>query len=188
MRMLLLLIALLPGLAAAQGATAPSPTPTPTPPKNQVYKWVDDKGVIHYTDKAPTEGATPAKLPPLQTYKGGTNPDLHKFDKGTPGKAPAAAEAQLQLVTPAKEETFRSAERTVPVAVLVTPPLTPGQQIVFMLDGKATEPTTDTSYAFTEVDRGAHTVSASLVDASGNELAHSDSVTFYMMPPIVKRK
>lgn len=187
MRTLLLLIALLPGLAAAQDAAAPSPAPT-QPKKEPVYKWVDDKGVIHYTDKPPTEGATPAKLPPLQTYKGGTNPDLHKFDKGTPGKAPAAAAAQLQLVTPAREETFRGAERTVPVAVLVTPPLTPGQQIVFMLDGNATEPTTDTSYAFTDVDRGTHTASAALVDASGNELARSGSVTFYVMPPIAKKK
>jgi len=100
--------------------------------KPEVYKWVDDKGVVHYTDKPPSENATPAKLPPLQTYKGGTPPDLSRFDKGG-GKATGAA--QIQVVTPAQDETFRSGERTVPVAVVLTPQLTEGQRLVYLLDG-----------------------------------------------------
>lgn len=169
--------------------TAMAADPAPPTKAGEVYKWVDDKGVVHYSDKPSSRNAAPAKLPPLQTYKGGTPPDLRRFDKGgAPGRAPAAADApQLQLVTPAPEETFRGAERTVPVAVLVTPSLKAGQQIVFMLDGKPAEPVADTSYAFTGVDRGAHTASAALVDASGNELARSGQVTFYVKPPIVRR-
>jgi len=149
-----------------------------------VYKWVDENGVVHYTDKPPSENAKPVKLPPLQTYKGGTNPNLSKFDKGPQG-GKAAGAAQIDLVTPAPDETFRGGERTVPVAVVVTPQLKEGQRLIYLLDGtpQAT-PTTDTSFAFTGVDRGTHTASVTLVDEAGNPLATSKTVTFHMKPPI----
>jgi hypothetical protein len=150
----------------------------------EVYKWVDEKGVVHYTDKPPEDNAKPAKLPPLQTYKGGTVPDLQRFDKPVPGAAPAG-KAQIQVVTPSPDETFRGGERTVPVAVLVTPALTEGQKLVYLLDGQPSPPTSDTSFAFTQVERGAHTVSVTLLDAAGQEVGRSQSVTFHMKPPIV---
>ena len=170
MRILILLLSLV--LASAAVA------------KDEVYKWVDDKGVVHYTDKPPTENAQPAKLPPLQTYKGGTTPDLKRFDKATKNGKPVGL-AQIDLVTPGHDETFRGGERTVPVAVVVTPPLTADQRLIYLLDGKpASTPTSDTSYAFTNVDRGSHTASAMLVDTAGNEIATSTSVTFHMKPPV----
>jgi len=150
--------------------------------KSEVYKWVDEKGVVHYTDKPPAEGAKPAKLPPLQTYKGGTNPNLGKFQKK--GAEDAGPAAQIQVVTPARDETFRSGERVVPVAVLVTPQLTPEQRLIYLLDGRpASPPTTDTSYALTNVDRGTHTVSVTLINAAGEELASSTGITVHMKPP-----
>ncbi len=151
----------------------------------QVYKWVDDKGVVHYTDKPPTDNATPAKLPPLQTYKRGTAPDLKKFGAGSaPGKPITSVGPQVQVVTPSKEETFRGGERTVPVAVMVTPTMDPSFKLLYLLDGKpAGAATTDTSFALTEVDRGAHQVTVAVVDESGQELSRSQPVTFYMKPP-----
>lgn len=152
--------------------------------KQPVYKWVDEKGVVHYTDKPPSDNATPAKLPPLQTYKGRTPPDLSRFDKGPQG-GKATGAAQIQVVTPAQDETFRSGERTVPVAVVLTPQLTEGQRLVYLLDGTPqSTPVSDTSYAFTGVERGSHTASVMLVDTAGNELASSLPVTFHVKPAI----
>lgn len=152
--------------------------------KDEVYKWVDANGVVHYTDKPPTDNAEPAKLPPLQTYKGTPPPDLRRFDKPVPGGKPAGA-LQIDLVTPAHDETFRSGERAVPVAVVVTPPLKEGQRLIYLLDGTpAGTPTADTSFAFTDVDRGSHTAAVTAVDAAGNTLGSSTSVTFHMKPPI----
>src|SRR5690349_18207126 len=131
MRTFLLLVALLPALAAAQDAATPAPAPVAKKPatrSGEVYKWIDDKGVVHYTDKPPSQNATPAALPPLQTYKGGTTPNLSRFERpaskapdAAPGTAPAAASgAQLQIVTPSSGETFSGGQRIVPVAVMVT--------------------------------------------------------------------
>lgn len=153
---------------------------------DKVYKWVDDKGVIHYTDKPPTENAKPVRLPPLQTYKSGTVPPLNKFEKSTVKGAGNAA--QILVVTPSHDETFRGGERVVPVAVQVTPQLAEGQKLIYLLDGTpASPPTTDTAFALTEVDRGSHIVSVSLVDESGEVIASSPGVQFHMKPPIAKQ-
>jgi len=181
MRTLALLLAMVPALAFGQ-----EPTVEVSPPKkatkDQVYKWVDKDGVVHYSSQPPTDNAKPAKLPPLQTYKGGTVPKLEKFDKAPP-KANTGY-AQIQIVAPSHDETFRGGERVVPVGVLVTPALEPNQRLIYLLDGTpASAPTTDTSFALTGVDRGTHTVTVSLVDATGNELASSNSVTFHVKPP-----
>ena len=186
MRTIALVLLLIPGLVLAQDP-APPPAPAKKPPaqQNQVYKWVDEQGVVHYTDKPPSDGAQPAKLPALQTYKEGTNPNLRKFDKPN---VPATTEgsAQIDIVTPAHDETFR--ERTVPVAVMVTPQLKAGQKLIYLLDGvPASAPTTQTSYALTEVDRGMHTVSVTVVDEAGNQYGSSAPVTVHVKPPTVDK-
>lgn len=192
MRKLALLLVVIPALGLAQQAAQPPPPPAKKPPtnQNQVYKWVDEDGVVHYTDKPPADGAQPAKLKPLQTYKGGTNPKLGNFERsGAAGGKPAAAgNVQIDIVTPAGDETFRGAERVVPVAVMVTPQLQPGQKLIYLLDGTpASTPVADTSFALTGVERGAHTVSVTLVDESGNQLGASTAVTFHMKPPTLDR-
>jgi hypothetical protein len=186
MRTLALLLAFLPALVLAQEAPPPAPPPQKAPPaKDQVYKWVDKDGVVHYSSTPPAEGAQPARLPPVQTYKGGTKPPLEKFAKPT-AKGNVSAGSQIEVVTPSSDETFRGGERVVPVAVLVTPQLSEAQKLVYLLDGTpASPPTSDTSFALTGVDRGTHTVSVSLVDANtGETLATSSGVTFHMKPPI----
>jgi hypothetical protein len=175
MRTLLAMLMLLPVLAHAAS-------------KAEIYKWVDNKGVVHYSDKPPAQNATPAKLPPLQTYKHGTNPDLGKFEHGSDAPITAAG-PQIQVVTPASDETFRGGERTVPVAVVVTPGLAQGQQLIYLLDDKPQPgPTTDTSYALTNVDRGTHTAAVAVVSADGTEVARSSGVTFHVQPPIARKK
>src|SRR5690349_21112412 len=169
MRTFALLLVLLPALVLAQEPAEPAAAPPPpkAPAKDQVYKWVDKDGVIHYGSTPPTKDATPAKLPPLQTFKGGTTPNLNKFAKpGAPGATQAApgGAVNIEVVTPSREETFRGGERVVPVAVVVTPQIGAGQKLIYLLDGTpASPPTTDTSFALTGVERGQHTVSVTLV-------------------------
>ena len=194
MRTLTLVIAaLFPAALLAQDAAAPPPPPAKAPVKDQVYKWVDKDGVVHYSSQPPVDNAKPAKLPPIQTYKGGTNPSLSKFAKPAAGAAPGARmsgpASNIEVVTPSHDETFRGGERVVPVAVMVTPQLAEGQKLIYLLDGTpASAPTTDTSFALTGVDRGTHTVSVTLIDERGETLGTSAGVTFHMKPPIADQK
>ena len=188
MRTLALLVAILfPAALPAQEQAAPPP-PAKAPAKDQVYKWVDKDGVVHYSSQPPAEGAQPAKLPPLHTYKGGTNPKLDKFQ--APNKSGnVSIGSTLEIVTPSSDETFRGGDAVVPIAVMVTPQLSEGQRLVYLLDGTpASAPTTNTSYALRGVERGTHTVSVTMVDAaSGETLATSAGVTIHMKPPTVDR-
>jgi len=182
MRKLAFLLVLLPAFVLAQETADPQVSAPKKPTKDQVYKWVDKDGVVHYSSQPPTQGAAPAKLPPLQTYKGGTVPPLTKLQKqAVQGTGDAA---QVQLVTPSHDETFRSG--AVPVAVVVTPQLMPDQRLIYLLDGTpASPPTRDTSYALSNVERGTHTVSVTLINAAGEELGSSTGVTFHMKTPTV---
>lgn len=185
MRTLAFLLVLLPAFVLAQepAASPQQPPPPPKAAKDQVYKWVDKEGVTHYSSQPPSSTATPAKLPPLQTYKGGTAPNLGKYQKpATKGGTPVAPASQIDVVTPSHDETFRSG--AVPVAVVVTPQLVDGQRLIYLLDGApASAPTIDTSYALTNVERGSHTVSVTLIDAAGVEVGSSTGVTFHMQTP-----
>ena len=160
--------------------------------KDKVYKWVDKQGVVHYSNKPPEEGAQPAQLPPLQTYKGGTPPaDLSKYSTSAsaPDKAalPAAGAGKVTILSPAPEETIREADQAIAVAVEVPGGLS-GRRLVYYLDGKASGgPTNNTTMSVSNVERGSHTLAVALVDGDGKEVGRSSSVTFYMKPPTARR-
>lgn len=153
----------------------------------EVYKWVDEKGVIHYTDQPPSKNAKPAKLPVLQTYEAGALPALEQV--AAPDKEAAEpAPWEVKILSPSPEQTFRGeAQGQVPVAVAVSPGLLDGQQLVYYLNGAVQgSPNPSTSYTLSGLERGAHTVAVGLVNAAGQELARSATVTVHMKPPIVK--
>lgn len=148
----------------------------------EVYKWVDEKGVVHYTDKPPSEQAKPADLPPLQTYRGGDVPKLKPsaVEAKPKPKAPTGA-LDLVILQPAAEETLRDNEGNVAVTVGVAPGMQPGHRVVYYLDGVPQAlPTEALSYVVTNVERGTHTVSASVIDGTGQEIAATAPVTFHM--------
>lgn len=148
----------------------------------EVYKWVDKDGTVHYTDEPPTQNAKPAKLPPLQTYKQGTEPSLDKFE---PAPAKAAAPT-VKIVSPAPDTTYRLPLEPVPVAVQASG-LGPGLSLLYQVNGTTRGgPTAATAFSVTGLERGAHSISVAIVDAAGKEVARSAPVTVHMKPPTVR--
>ena len=152
-----------------------------------VYRWVDDKGVVHYSDTPPAPGTKETELPKLQTFSSksltqGTPVDGSSPDDSTP--PPAAPPYRPVITSPANEATIRETSGEVTVETS-TPP--GGLGLVYYYDGKAQNPTPtpSTSYLLTGVERGTHTVAVAAVDGGGKEVGRSDTVTFYMKPPTV---
>lgn len=164
----------------------------------EIYRYVDKDGVVHYTDKPPDKTAKPAKLPPLHT--------MDAIAPSGPVVAPAAppavrtpledvkpevpvplGELRASLVSPRPDQTFHTAERTVPVTVALDRPLAEGQGLIYFLDDtpQSPEPVRSLSATLTEVERGEHRVSAAVVDETGAELARTPPVTVHMKPPTV---
>lgn len=140
-----------------------------------IYRWVDDAGVTHYSDR-PAPGARLADLPALSSSKAGP----------TPEPAPQSADPavpSLAITSPAPGATFHDASRRVPVTVIVGPELAAGQQLRYYLDGRPLgEAGRQTSLVLTGVPRGEHRVTVAVV-AGDQELARAPAVTFYMSPP-----
>jgi hypothetical protein len=155
-----------------------------------VYRWTDDKGVVHYADSPPTPSAKPAELPALQTFdskaltKGspvggsaGTSPD----NTATPPAAVAPPSARPVITSPANGTTLRDDSGQITVSVTVPE----GSSLIYYLDGAAqnASPTPSTSFLIENVERGPHSLEVAIADSSGKEMARSEKVTVYYMPP-----
>lgn len=163
---LLLSLCLLPLVAAAE-----------------VYKYTDEKGVVHYSDNPPTKGARPVVLPPLHTYPALDTP---KRDKATaPAGAPPLA---VSIVSPAPDQIYRDPTAEIAVSANVTPALPEGYALVYYVDGAAAtaEPVSSTGFSVAGLERGQHSLAVAVVNGEGKEVARSASINVHMKPPTVK--
>lgn len=169
MRPILLIAALL----LAQLATA------------QVYRWVDEDGVVHYTDR-PVEGAEVVELPESKsTTLRKPAPVLQ--DRPAAGQQEGAREGDtayrsFRIVQPTDEETLWNIGATLDVTLSLTPPLQPGHEIEVWFDGSVVESREPASLSFTipEVFRGTHNLWARVLDPQGQVLIQSNEITFYV--------
>ncbi len=144
----------------------------------EVYRWVDEQGVTHYSDQ-PVKGASKPDLPRLQSMQA---PAVRAGnDSGTAAGAEAGG---LSLVRPGTDETFRDARGLVPVQVELERELADGETLQYLLDGEPVRGTDGrrTSLQLQGVPRGSHAISAVIL--RGEEpVARSNTVTFHMKPP-----
>lgn len=150
----------------------------------EIYRWVDDAGVVHYSD-SPHEGSTRVILPEATTYKD-TNPVPQKVERavstgGDNDENAGADKPRVRIVSPSPEQTFRNTQNQVTVATEVTPALAANQRLVFYLDGTPVppSPTASTTIQLQNVERGAHTVTAAVVGPNGQEISRSEGVLFH---------
>lgn len=148
----------------------------------QVYRYVDEKGVVHYSDKPPSKDAKPIVLPKLQTV-----PALSAPPSGAASSPPAAAQRsyRVTVTSPAPDQTFREPGASITLAASVTPEPTEGDSLMFYLDGAAAGSAGAGSNGITlsGLERGEHSVAAAVVNAEGRELARSAPVRFHLLLP-----
>lgn len=156
------------------------------PATAEVYRYVDEHGVVHYTDKPPSKDAKPASLPPLQTFPAGRLPEPETPAEPEPGPPPKLA---VRIDAPAPDQTFRDPSGTVVVAASVKPALPGGYGLIYYVDGAAAtaEPVQTTGFTLSGLERGEHRIAVAVVDAEGHEVARSPTVAVHLKPPSVRR-
>ena len=154
-------------------------------PGTAVYKWVDEKGVTHYSDQ-PHADAKQVELKAAQTYQSDASASAPT------GSAPAAtlpgqAYSACEISRPENDEVFLNTA-TVPARLRLTPVLRSGDRIAIGLDGKpqTNQPASATDFVLTDVARGTHTLMATVQDADGKTVCASRSVTFHVRQPSVQ--
>jgi len=148
-----------------------------------VYKWVDENGVVHYSDQ-PHPNAEKVHVKEPQTYR--------ESGPMTPAGAPSADSAAAAgptyrgcaIAQPGENEDFPNPDSLV-VVVRTDPSLRPGDQVYVSLDGQALNDGRPTGPQFTisPVDRGTHVLQAQVKDAGGQLLCQTPGVTYNVHQP-----
>jgi hypothetical protein len=143
-----------------------------------VYRWVDENGVVHYSDQ-PHANAEKVQVAAPQTYKAGqanTAPSAPPQDPQA--SAPAPAYASCQIGQPFDGEDFANLP-ALGISVRTNPGLRPGDQVFIMMDGGLLNggAATGPQFTLTPVERGTHSLQAIIRDASGTLVCQTPGVT-----------
>jgi len=146
----------------------------------EIYKYTLSNGKVVYSDKPPAaDQGEEVKLEPLQTFRLPPAPPLEDSTAKKQGPAPVGYE-EFKVMSPSNDATLRDNGGTVSVSLSLSPGLQRGHSIAVMLDGQSIGSGHSTSVTLTEVDRGTHTVRATVKDNEGKEIARSNSVIFHL--------
>ncbi len=143
-----------------------------------IYKYVDADGNVHYSDQEQA-GAEEVDLPAAVTY---TPPSTEGVvDKKEPESEKKQGYTGMAIVQPKMNETLRSNNGDVQVAIELKPGLATGDTITIYLDGKAViKGSGQTSATLTNLDRGSHTLRATVFNKDGIAVISSRSIIFHL--------
>ncbi|MEO1244944.1 MAG: DUF4124 domain-containing protein [Pseudomonadota bacterium] len=148
----------------------------------QAYKWTDENGVVHYSDR-PEPGAEEVALPesatrrrsaPAASLRNSRSADEQQAEPETP-----FAYQSFAVANPGPEETLWNIEGTLSVSLDLQPGLRPGHQIRVYFDGQP-RLVNGTSFQIEEVWRGVHNLQAEVLDETGKLMIRSQTNRFYV--------
>jgi hypothetical protein len=152
-----------------------------------VYKWVDENGVIHYSDQ-PHPNAQKLQVEGVQTYsaraatvRAPATADDTNAASANPYKGCAVAQPLDQQNLPNAHSVFIR---------VVADPVPRGEDHVFItMDGQPLNGGQPTGMSFnvTEVDRGEHSVQAQIRDPENQVLCQTPTITFSVSQPNLLR-
>jgi hypothetical protein len=145
-----------------------------------VYKWVDEKGVTHFSDQ-PIAGAEKVELSsgPNRAATPAAPSYTPSPSQNTPTRT-GPAYSRFVIESPQQDQAFINTGGKVSVQLAASPPIG-SNQVALYLDGSRVsdfEPNA-MSYEFSNLARGTHTVKAT-VSAGGSVIQETPPVTFHV--------
>lgn len=167
-RALTLLIA---GLAATTAVDA-----------QQIYRWVDRDGVVHYADQPGAPDAKPVEYIARPADSTDTSEvDEGSTDEARPSRTGRVAYTSVSITSPEPEQVFFGGDDPVDVSIDVDPELQNGDRVAVFLDGKRlTDNLRGNSYQIPAPARGSHFVRVAVLDSTGRLVQQSTAVTFHV--------
>ena len=160
------------------------------------YRWVDSDGV-HYSDQ-PHPGAEKIFLGQTQTYSAqaaaapngepvsGRSTRSSNGNNNGSGNSGEFSYESCRVVQPADDQVLFDVESTT-IAVQLRPARRGGERISVSFDGRVIDAGNEdqSEFRITPIDRGTHTVVATVHDRAGKSLCASPVVTFHVRQPTV---
>jgi hypothetical protein len=152
------------------------------PLQAEIYRWVDGQGNVIFSDE-PHPDAEQVELLPGTTY----TPQVHQTEPDVIKLSPEDRQSpvpdySLRIITPSDGETTWINNGDVRVSLIVEPALDPerGDMIRIALDGQVKATQSSTSVTLQAVDRGAHTLTAEVIDVNNQVLTTASPVRFQL--------
>ena len=140
----------------------------------EVYKTVDEDGNIIFTDR-PVTNSEKIKLKELKTTET-VKPSSSSSGSSSRGENTEDFSYKKLLVSsPTDGSSIRSNTGNVSISVVSEPSLRSGHRVLITMDGKELSKGTGKSTSLTNVDRGTHTISVSIIDSSSNSIISASS-------------
>ena len=154
--------------------------------KRDVWVWTDQNGVMQYSDR-PVPGARKLQLSTASPEP----PPAPAPAAAVPSSAakPATKDVEYERVEiwqPENGQSFFGADATVDVRMRTDPALAGEDTLLLFLDGKLVETPPDAlEHTLSNLERGAHTLSAVIMDGKGEEKIRSEPRVFHIRQPTV---
>ena len=146
----------------------------------EAYRWVDEDGVVHYSDR-PREGAEQIVLPEPNVATGTVRRRAAApSDEAPPEDTGPFRYESIEITSPGAEETLWNIEGTLNVSVSLTPALQSGHTLRYYYDGGEAQEATGTRFTLNEVWRGVHNLQVEVVDDTGQLMIRSRPSRFYV--------
>lgn len=152
--------------------------------RRELWTWKDANGVTQFSDR-PAPGAKKVELAGVTAPPGATaTPAVSAAAPATRAAVPAPVQyAALEFTSPQSEESFFGADATVSVRLRSEPDLATGHRVVLYLDGGQVGE--GFVHTLAGLQRGAHTLTAVILDDQGNERMRSAPRVFHVMQPTI---
>jgi hypothetical protein len=172
MRALLVLAGLTISLAAAS---------------QEIYRWVDRDGVVHYSDSPDSPDAKLIDVIEPNAYEAEDAARAAGAGGGSfePEELPEIASYDsLSIVAPEPDQVFFGADAVVNVQAELEGTLGSGHSVVFILNG-VHKPSSGLSTSYAGLARGSYSLRASILDSDGNAVITSPQVEFHVRQPSI---
>jgi hypothetical protein len=147
----------------------------------EMWVWVDAQGVRHFSDR-PVPGAQLMTItaPPPSANSPTVAPVRPSATTRRPAESTVTYTA-LEIFEPESGQTFFGADTVVNVRMRSEPDLADGDLTRLYLDGKFVDGQPQgLEYTLTNLERGAHSITALIVDGRGNERIRSQPLVFHI--------
>ena len=151
-------------------------------PATAAYKWIAPDGSVSFSDHPPHPDAEKVPLPAPQTFTPVPITPPKPTVKSKTEIEKTASYSSVTITQPAHDESIRDNTGNITVTVAIDPKLLikRGHQITIELDGAVVATTTSGQTTLSNVDRGSHTLRATIIDADGKILSSSSASTFHL--------
>ncbi|MBX3702151.1 MAG: DUF4124 domain-containing protein [Steroidobacteraceae bacterium] len=151
----------------------------------EIYRWVDKDGVVHYSDQPGAPGAKRVEVILPNSYE----PEPSDLGVGAQGgwqpEPEVSPYTSLVIVQPTHDQVFFGGDTAVTVAANLGGTLRPGHTLVFFLNGSRRDTDAGGNLTLTSVERGTHLLRASVLDQNGNMVISSAQIAFHVRQPSI---